>query len=49
MASDGMFDNLFHEDILSCLYKYYKFYGRHINGEITNPLAAAECLANLSE
>lgn len=51
MGSDGLFDNLYHEDMLSCIYPQYtgSFANRNMTGELRSPLAAAECIAKLSE
>ena len=51
MGSDGLFDNLYHGDILACLYPQYVKLGtsRYETGLIKDPLAAAECIAKKSE
>jgi serine/threonine protein phosphatase PrpC len=51
MGSDGLYDNLFNEDIVTCIYPQYKSHqqSRHLTGELANPTAAAECLAKKAE
>ena len=50
LGSDGLFDNLYHEDMLACIYPHYKIKeSRYMTGDLTNTAAIAECLAKKSE
>ncbi|TNV72579.1 hypothetical protein FGO68_gene3233 [Halteria grandinella] len=51
MASDGLFDNLYHEDVLSCLKPHYRpsAQSRAATGEVTNLFGAADCMARKAE
>ena len=51
MGSDGLFDNLYHEDLLSCIYPQYQnaTTSRFITGELKNVQAAADCMAKKAE
>ena len=47
MASDGLFDNLFDEDILTCLYLSIRpVMGYTDKFELLSPETAAKCIAN---
>jgi protein phosphatase PTC7 len=50
MGSDGLFDNLYHEDLLTCIYpQYEKGASRYDTGFVKDPRLAAECMAKKSE
>jgi hypothetical protein len=50
MGSDGLFDNLYHEDMLTCIYPHYKLSTtRYLTGDLINTSAIAECIAKKSE
>lgn len=43
MGSDGLFDNLYEDDIIKCIKPYITHF------DLSNPLGAAECIATLAE
>lgn len=50
MGSDGLFDNLYHEDMLACIYPQYQLgTNRYQTGELKSTDAIAECIAKKSE
>lgn len=49
MGSDGLFDNLFDEDIKRCVHKNLKEFGQGVNLSRVGTQEAAQCLATYAE